>query len=162
MATLAPKVEGEMAAVLRACATCGKPSPRPYCPEHQRDRWRQSKRQSRTGIGGGTWEGLRLTTITRDQRCCYLCDQVIPEGDPIEVDHLIEVADGGTNDLSNLATAHVECHRRRHREPDWAAERIEKALRSLGGGGGGPDIGTYVGTGGGERRASAAPNRGDE
>lgn len=151
----------QMSAVLRACAVCAKPSPKPYCQEHQRDRWAQSKRQSRMGIGGGTWEALRHKVITRDLRCCYLCDQVISEGDQIEVDHLVEVADGGTNDLSNLATAHVACHRRRHREPDWAAERIEKALKGLGGGGGHPDIGTYVGSRGRAGRAPADSSRGD-
>ena len=151
-----------MSAVLRACAVCAKPSPGPYCREHQRERW-TNKRQSRMGIGGGSWEAIRRRVIARDQRVCYLCDQVVAEGEPIEVDHLVEVSEGGSNDLSNLATAHASpCHRRRHREPEWAAERIERALRSLGGGGGHPDSSAYVGTLAWDDRAGAALDRGDE
>ena len=137
-----------MSPILRACARCGKPSPGAYCPEHQRERWRESNRQTRMGIGGGTWEGIRKQVIARDLRCCYLCGEVVAEGERVEVDHLREVAEGGSNDLSNLATAHVSCHRRRHRDPEWAAERIEMALRSLGGVGGDLDLAPWNGTGG--------------
>ena len=34
---------------------------------------------------------------------CFICDQ---PGEATEVEHLIEVADGGSNDLTNLASCH--------------------------------------------------------
>jgi hypothetical protein len=49
-----------------------------------------------------------------------------------QVDHLVEVADGSTNDLSNLASCHGTCHERKHRDPEWAQERVELALSVLG------------------------------
>lgn len=58
----------------------------------------------------------------------YLCDQLGAE----QVDHLVEVADGGSNDLANLASCHASCHARKHREPEWARERVEVALSVLG------------------------------
>ena len=116
--------------ILRACATCGKPSPDPHCSKHRPI----NRRRERMAMSGGAWETQRQRAIARDLRCCYLCGKVISESEPIDVDHLVEVAEGGSNDLSNLATAHVSCHRRRHREPEWAAERIASALRALGGG----------------------------
>jgi hypothetical protein len=59
---------------------------------------------------------------------CYLCGRL--EADV--VDHLVELAAGGTNDLTNLASCHAACHRRKHADPAWAAERVESALRVLG------------------------------
>lgn len=76
------------------------------------------------GLSGGAWETLRRKVQARDMGCCYLCGQVGAD----EVDHLIEVAAGGSNDLSNLASCHAACHRRRHREPEWAGDRVQMAL----------------------------------
>lgn len=118
-------------AVLRACVRCGKPSPDSYCSEHRPKPWATSRRAERVGISGGRWQALRDQVVTRDRGCCYLCGRLV-EG-PFEIDHLVPVAAGGTNDLRYLATAHPDCHARRHREPDWAAERVESALRVLGG-----------------------------
>ena len=113
--------------VLRACVTCGKPSNGAYCPAHTRKPWANSRRRQRMGLSGGAWDTVRRRVLERDRGCCYLCD----EGGADEVDHLIELAAGGTNDLTNLASCHGECHRRKHREPEWAAPRIEAARRVL-------------------------------
>ena len=56
--------------------------------------------------------------------CCYLCGRL----GATEVDHLIDVADGDSNEPTNLASAHPDCHRRKLREPEWAAEQVEMAL----------------------------------
>jgi len=80
------------------------------------------------GLSGGAWETLRRRVLKRDRGICYLCDKA--EAD--EVDHLVEVSAGGTNDLRNLASVHRLCHGRRHREPDWAKDRVRMARRVLG------------------------------
>ena len=80
------------------------------------------------GISGGAWETLRRGVLDRDQGVCYLCDGL----GATQVDHLVEVAAGGTNDLSNLASCHRACHERKHRDPEWARGRVEIALSVLG------------------------------
>jgi 5-methylcytosine-specific restriction protein A len=79
-------------------------------------------------ISGARWQTLRQKVLARDRGCCYLCDQLGAD----QVDHLVEVAQGGSNDLSNLASCHAGCHDRRHRDAQWAQERVEMALSVLG------------------------------
>jgi len=38
---------------------------------------------------------------------------------------------GGTNDPTNLASCHSACHACKHREPEWARDRVEMALTAL-------------------------------
>jgi len=114
-------------AVLRCCAVCATPSPGPYCEAHQPKPWQGSRHRERLGLSGSAWDKLRRSILKRDQGVCYLCDQL----GATEVDHLIELAAGGTNDQSNLASAHGDCHRRKHSDPDWAAERVAHALETL-------------------------------
>jgi 5-methylcytosine-specific restriction protein A len=113
--------------VLRACAICGIPSTGSYCPKHKPKPWASSKRRERMGISGGAWGTLRRKVLARDMGCCYLCGE-LGAG---QVDHLVEVARGGSNSLSNLASCHPACHERRHRDPAWARERVEMALSVL-------------------------------
>jgi 5-methylcytosine-specific restriction endonuclease McrA len=80
------------------------------------------------GISGGAWEALRRKVLARDMGCCYLCNELGAD----QVDHLVEVADGGTNDLSNLASCHAACHDRKHGDPEWAQERVHLAPAVLG------------------------------
>jgi len=98
---------------------------------HKPKPWATSKRRERMGLSGGAWDTLRRRVLERDRGCCYLCDKAGPPA--TQVDHLIEVANGGTNDLPSLASCHRSCHERRHREPEWAAERVQMALRVLAG-----------------------------
>jgi HNH endonuclease len=67
-------------------------------------------------------------TVLRACVRCYLCDRLGAD----QVDHLVEVSDGASNDLSNLASCHAGCHERRHRHAQWAQERVEMALSVLG------------------------------
>jgi hypothetical protein len=34
--------------------------------------------------------------------------------------------------MDNVASCHLSCHQRRHREPEWAKPRVEMALEVLG------------------------------
>lgn len=114
-------------AILRACAICATPSRGPYCTEHQPRAWEGSQHRQRMGLSGGAWDRIRRQILDRDQSTCYLCDRP----GATEVDHLVELAAGGTNDPSNLASAHPDCHRRKHRDPEWAEERIQRVLAVL-------------------------------
>jgi 5-methylcytosine-specific restriction enzyme A len=113
--------------VLRACVKCGVPATESHCPEHKPKPWASSKRRERMGLSGGAWETLRRKVLARDMGVCYLCDGFDAE----QVDHLVEVAGGGTNDLTNLASCHSDCHRRKHHDPEWAQGRVERALAVL-------------------------------
>ena len=114
--------------ILRSCVKCGRPSPGVYCRAHKPKPWKGSKRRQRMGVSGGRWATIRRRVLERDRGICYLCDQ--PGAN--EADHLIEVANGGSNDLTNVASCHRSCHRRKHREPEWARERVQMALEVLG------------------------------
>jgi 5-methylcytosine-specific restriction protein A len=80
------------------------------------------------GMSGGAWDTPRKRVLDRDHGVCCLCDQL----GATKVDHLIEVAAGGTSRTDNLASCHPDCHRCKHREPEWARERVEMALGALG------------------------------
>ena len=61
------------------------------------------------GWGGRTrppgWTKTRDRILTRDQHKCYLC------GDPAnEVDHVVNIAAGGTHNDGNLAAICRPCH----------------------------------------------------
>lgn len=115
--------------VLRACVRCGRPAKESFCTKHKPKPWAGSRRRKLMGLSGGAWETLRQRVLARDMGCCYLCDNLGAD----QVDHLVEVADGGTNHLTNLASCHAPCHERKHRDPEWAKERVERALAVLGG-----------------------------
>jgi len=70
-------------------------------------------------MSGGAWETVRRRVLERDMGYCYLCD--LPGAG--EVEHLIELAAGGTSRMDNLASCHSHCHRRKHTDPGWADER---------------------------------------
>lgn len=67
--------------------------------------------------GGRVWQRLRRQVFARDSWRCVLCgvrgvERDEGDGDRVlEVDHLVEVADGGDNSLANLRTVCRECHR---------------------------------------------------
>lgn len=55
------------------------------------------------------WAVTRRRILRRDAGMCYL------DGRPgaTEVDHVVSVANGGSEEDSNLAAIHTECHRRK-------------------------------------------------
>ena len=56
------------------------------------------------------WYKLRWQILYRDKYTCQYCGQAAPNVQ-LEVDHIIPVVDGGTDDLSNLATSCWACNR---------------------------------------------------
>ncbi len=79
---------------LKPCIVCGVPSAGSRCPAH-------------TYRNGSTraWRTTRAKILTRDQHRCGLCGQ---PGD--EVDHIVRLADGGSDAASNTRTLCHDCH----------------------------------------------------
>jgi hypothetical protein len=60
------------------------------------------------------WKTVVLTElIRRDMGICQMCSKPI-HNELIEVDHIMEKADGGRDELNNLRIVHLICHKLRH------------------------------------------------
>ena len=92
-------------ALPRRCAkpTCNKLQPCPR-PGHQRG-W--------TNLGPNfrplphNWDALKAAVVRRDGEKCSRCER----RHNLELDHVIERSDGGTDDLSNLRLLCKPCHK---------------------------------------------------
>lgn len=73
-------------------------------------------------IAGYTWMKIRRAVMVRDQFACQACGRV---GTDHEVDHVVPLEQGGSNDMSNLSLLCVECHK---------AKTASEATRRAGGG----------------------------
>lgn len=60
-----------------------------------------------SGRGGRPWRRIRDRILLRDQYTCRACGHVTKD---LEVDHIINVAEGGSDDDSNLQALCVPCH----------------------------------------------------
>ena len=94
------------------------------CEAHQRKPWETPSRNTRT------------LTLTRHQRATIRADQLAREPhcrhcgaeDNLEVDHIIEIADGGAHDdPGNLATLCRDCHSAKTAEARAARRRRNAA-----------------------------------
>ena len=59
------------------------------------------------GRGGRPWRRKREEIFKRDKYTCQVCDRI---GGELELDHIINVARGGTDDDHNLQTMCNPCH----------------------------------------------------
>lgn len=73
-------------------------------------------------IAGYTWMKIRQAVMARDRWRCQSCGRV---GTDHEVDHVVPLEQGGSNDMSNLSLLCVECHK---------AKTASEATRRAGGG----------------------------
>jgi 5-methylcytosine-specific restriction endonuclease McrA len=53
---------------------------------------------------------LRSMVMERDSNCCTVCGQIGTKENPLQVDHVVPVAAGGTNCESNLRTLCRACN----------------------------------------------------
>ncbi len=85
------------------------PTGKNRCPAHAPKPWAGSTRGKATA--SPAWRKLRARILKRDGGRCYICGG--PGADT--VDHILSVANGGTDDPSNLASVHdrnaPHCHR---------------------------------------------------
>lgn len=54
---------------------------------------------------------LRMQVFIRDNFCCRYCGRSQGDGAVLEVDHVVSVAQGGSNEIENLFTACFDCNR---------------------------------------------------
>jgi len=68
-----------------------------------------------TRTGTRTWRRTRLVVIAASGGVCALCGE--PLGTRVHVDHIVPIAFGGTDDLTNLRATHARCNMRRGVRP---------------------------------------------
>ncbi|WP_180076897.1 HNH endonuclease [Acinetobacter sp. YH12251] len=61
-----------------------------------------------SGRGGRPWRRLKQKIHTRDEWTCQCCGRVTMD---LELDHIKNVAQGGTDDEANLQSLCVPCHK---------------------------------------------------
>lgn len=88
----------------RSCRICGEPADASLCTEHERQRQRIRTRAR----GDWTWVVTKRRVLERDGYACVQCGATAP----LEVDHIVPLAGGGSNEMSNLRTLCRACHRR--------------------------------------------------
>jgi len=59
---------------------------------------------------GGRWEKQRRSALRRDKGLCVACRESGRLTPATEVDHVVRVADGGSDRLSNLQSLCRPCH----------------------------------------------------
>lgn len=62
------------------------------------------------GRGGRPWRRLKAEIHKRDDWTCKCCGLVTTE---LELDHIVNVAQGGTDDESNLQSLCTPCHKKK-------------------------------------------------
>jgi 5-methylcytosine-specific restriction endonuclease McrA len=100
--------------IQRPCLTCGEPTPGTYCARHAktspaavRSKQRHAARDPKR-FGEG-WSRKSKLVLERDG---YQCQIGLPgcTGRATTADHIIAVAKGGSNDVSNLQAACRHCN----------------------------------------------------
>lgn len=106
MATRAPKLCGN--------PLCGEivPNDVRYCPDHDVP-WRSARRPSipKSRSTEGSWRNKRKRVLKRDNHQCRIRYVGICIGIATEVDHIIPVTQGGTDEMENLQSACGPCHK---------------------------------------------------
>lgn len=62
---------------------------------------------------------VRQYILNRDNHKCQHCSST----QKLEIDHIIPLVQGGTNDLSNLQTLCLTCNRQKHSNNDPKSQR---------------------------------------
>lgn len=70
----------------------------------------QRKKKWGKGRGGRPWRRLREQIFKRDMYTCQICHRT---GGDLELDHIINIASGGTDEPNNLQTLCSQCHKQK-------------------------------------------------
>ena len=105
------------------CSRPNCPNVQP-CPIHGQKPWQSSTRRTRTGSGSRQQKNA-AHVMYRDDGVCHVCGQ--PGAD--EVDHVVPLAEGGDDHVSNMAPIHARpCHAEKTQlEARRARERNQRA-----------------------------------
>jgi 5-methylcytosine-specific restriction protein A len=71
---------------------------------------RNAQNNAARGGNGWTWQRMRQAVLGRDGYRCVACGAT---GVRFEVDHIVPLAAGGSNEPANLRTLCILCQRRR-------------------------------------------------
>ena len=84
-----------------------------YCDKHQDERtgWKRSKRSQHAGLTGRPWRRLREEVLARDDYVCQECARQGRLTPANEVDHIVNIASGGTDSMANLEAICTPCHK---------------------------------------------------
>ena len=77
--------------------------------------WSHTKNRHQRGYGND-WDKLRAKILKRDNHLCQTCllNGIYKEAK--QVDHIVNKAQGGTNDPSNLQSICISCHKNKTQE----------------------------------------------
>ena len=107
---------------VRACIDCGRltrNASENRCPEHaarHRAAAQAYTSERRRTVYGPEYQRLRKQVLAEEE-VCALCGGEPTEADPLRVDHIVPLAQGGENRRDNLRAAHQSCNTRRPRGP---------------------------------------------
>lgn len=109
----------------RVCAEPGCPDlaiDRRHCEAHKRAPWQGSTRER----SRRPWDRTRRRIFQRDRGLCQLCKAAERATRATEVDHIVSLAQGGTDEDSNLQSVCSSCHRaktlREAADARWGAD----------------------------------------
>lgn len=80
------------------------------CDDHQRQPWSGKTSRSREKYGWD-WSKLRSRILKRDEYLCQPCQRAGKLTTAKEVDHVLNIAAGGTDSPDNLQAICTTCHR---------------------------------------------------
>lgn len=91
---------GDLTKAASRCRTCNRVKRQP----------RDLRNIAARGGSGWIWQRTKREVLERDGQRCVACGAT---GVRFEVDHIVPLANGGSNELQNLRTLCVPCHRKR-------------------------------------------------
>lgn len=99
---------------------CGQPrTKRGYCAQHQPPAYINSEHST---LLPPNWNQIRKDILQRDRNVCYKC--YLPTAQ--EVDHIIPLKEGGSNNYHNLASICIPCHRKKTSQEGHKAKKRNK------------------------------------
>lgn len=110
-----PKLPGGTCRV-HGCRDVASSKNNGYCDKHKNHGWtkyQQSKEGETRVYQTSVWKKKRQIVINRAMGLCESCDKEGRITPGVEVDHIVPVSRGGTDEISNLQLLCVPCHRKK-------------------------------------------------
>lgn len=80
-------------------------------------------------LTGRPWRRLREQILQRDKHLCQPCQRMGKWTEASEVDHIVALAKGGTDDRTNLEAICGPCHERKTLRDSGVKVRLSRAER---------------------------------
>lgn len=95
------------------------------CGKHRPQNGWQARPSSSDHLrpSSGRWAKLKAAVMQRDMYLCQSCQRNGIDKQGSEVDHVVPLSEGGTNNLDNLQCICRSCHREKTREESIRAVR---------------------------------------